>query len=45
VAHLSWDAICNRFVDILSDVMQRHGQQHAGAALVAGRVLVKQSNA
>ena len=45
VAHLSWDAICNRFVEILSDVIQRHGQQHAGAALVAGRVLVNRSNA
>ena len=45
VAHLSWDAICKRFVDILSDVIQRHGQQHAGAALVAGRALVNRSNA
>jgi glycosyltransferase involved in cell wall biosynthesis len=45
VARLSWDAICNRFVEILSDVIQRHSQQHAGAALVAGRVLVNRSNA
>ncbi len=45
VAHLNWDVIYDRFVEVLSDVIQRHGQQHAGAALVASRVLVKQSNA
>ncbi|TSA07690.1 MAG: glycosyltransferase family 1 protein [Comamonadaceae bacterium] len=45
VAHLNWDAIYDRFVEVLSDVMQRHGQQHVGAAPMESRVLVKQTNA
>jgi glycosyltransferase involved in cell wall biosynthesis len=45
VAHLNWDAIHDRFVEVLSDVIERHGQRSVGAALVASRVLVKQSNA
>ena len=45
VAHLNWDAIHNRFVDVLSDVIQRHSQQNAGAALVDSHVMVNQSNA
>ena len=45
VAHLHWDAIYDRFVEVLVDVMHRHGQQHASAAAIESRVLVKQSNA
>jgi glycosyltransferase involved in cell wall biosynthesis len=45
VAHLNWDAIYDRFVGVLLDVIQRHGQQHAGAALIESRVLVKRPNA
>jgi len=45
VAHLNWDAIHDRFVEVLVDVMHRHGQQHAGAAALESRVLVKQPNA
>ena len=45
VAHLHWDAIHDRFVEVLVDVMQRHGQQHVATVAVESRVLVKQSNA
>ncbi|MFZ2124914.1 MAG: glycosyltransferase family 1 protein [Rhodoferax sp.] len=41
VAHLHWDAIYDRFVEVLSDVIQLHGQQHAGAASIKSLDLVE----
>jgi glycosyltransferase involved in cell wall biosynthesis len=45
VAHLHWDAIHDRFVEVLTDVIHRHQQQHGAAGFVENRVLVKQPNA